>query len=98
MRLKPSDVAWLTLAAGVVVYESQAAEGELLSNAVDRYLLRHPWLVRFVIFATAAHLANAIPDRWDIYHRVAWEAVWTSRLSRRKSTRPACTPGLVPAH
>src|SRR4051794_3812676 len=67
VRLKPSDLAWLAIAAGVVGYDLSARDGELLSEACDRYLLRRPWLTRAVIAVTALHLANALPKWCDPY-------------------------------
>ena len=72
--MKPADVAWLTLAAGIVVYEIAAPPGELLSEGVDRYLVRRPWLTRAVVAVVAAHLLNLIPDRLDPIHQAAVRA------------------------
>ncbi|WP_202973039.1 DUF7427 family protein [Mycobacterium celatum] len=72
-RLRPADKAWLTLVAAIVVYELAARDGELLSDGVQRYMARQPWLVRAVIAVTAAHLMNALPRRLDPYqgcHRI----------------------------
>lgn len=76
-RLGPSDVAWLALAAGIIAYEVTARDGELMSEAVDRYLRAHPWLTRAVIAATACHLANAYPAWADPY-------AWTFTIARRQ--------------
>lgn len=63
--MRAADKAWLAMAAGVLAYELAAPDGELLSDGVDRYLDRHPWLTRAVIAATALHLINATPARID---------------------------------
>jgi hypothetical protein len=73
--LHPSDYAWAVLIAGVVAWEIFSPPGELLSEAVDRYLVRHPVLTRAAILITAAHLLNALevrPLQWiDIYAHIA---------------------------
>lgn len=66
--LRPADRAWLALAGGVAVYELAASDGELLSEAADRYMLSHPWITRAVVFSIAVHLCNVIPARFDILH------------------------------
>lgn len=75
MSLRPADYAWMTLIAGVVAWEALAPQGELLSEGVDRQLLRHPILTRTVILLTAAHLLNALerkPLKWlDVYAHAA---------------------------
>lgn len=78
--LRPADRAWLALAGGVVVYELAAVEGELLSEAADRYMLAHPWWTRVVAFSVAVHLCNMVPDRCDPLH---WVFVGKRRLTGR---------------
>ncbi|OBL08224.1 hypothetical protein A5646_12860 [Mycobacterium sp. 1245499.0] len=56
------------MAAGIAVYEVAAPEGELLSEAADRYMLSHPWITRVVVFSIAVHLCNMIPNRFDPLH------------------------------
>jgi len=68
LTLQPSDVAWIVLAAGVVVYNLLARDGQQMSEGADRYILAHPWLTRAVAAAVALHVTNAIPDRFDIIH------------------------------
>jgi hypothetical protein len=68
--MMPSDRAWITLGFGVLAWDVTCKDGDTLSEAADRYLLRHPWLVRCVAFAVAAHLSNAVPDRYDVVHRL----------------------------
>lgn len=74
--MHPADRAWLTLATGVVAYNLAADDGELMSEGVDRYMLRHPWTTRLVAALVAAHVCNAMPARLDIVH-------WLFVLSRR---------------
>lgn len=68
--------AWLTLAAGIIVYELGAEQDELLSEAADRAMLRHPWIVRAVALMLACHVANISPQRLDPIH-------WLFSLKRR---------------
>ena len=65
------EQAWIALAIVVVGYEILAAPGELLSEAVDRFLARHPLATRAAIITVALHLANALPDRVDPIHLLA---------------------------
>lgn len=65
------EQAWVALAVIVVGYEIYAAPGELLSEAVDRFLARHPVLTRAAIMLVAAHLCNALPERVDPIHLLA---------------------------
>jgi len=75
MHLRPADYAWITLITGVVAYEAAAPKNELLSEAVDRQLIRHPIATRIAVLLTAAHLLNALdrgPLKWlDVYAHVA---------------------------
>lgn len=70
---RPSNVAWGVLGASVAVYEYYAPDNELLSNAVDRALERPIGrvLVAGAIGATALHLLNLLPERYDPYHYLA---------------------------
>jgi len=74
--VKPSDRAWLFLSGGVVAYEVLALDGELMSEAVDRYLEARPWVTRVVILTVAAHLLNLLPQRLDPLAQLAliWKA------------------------
>lgn len=84
MTLRPADRAWLALTGGIAVYEMAAAEGELLSEAADRYMLAHPWITRAVVIAVGMHLCNAVPDRYDPLH---W-LFTTKRLLRAAHPTP----------
>lgn len=68
MKLQPSDKAWIVLGLGVLSFDVLCDDGETMSDACDRWMLRRPWLVRGVAFAVAAHCANAIPSRVDPVH------------------------------
>lgn len=79
--MRAADRAWLVLAAGVVVYEMAAEDGELLSEGADRYMQHHPWLTRTVVAALALHIANAVPCRIDPIHQLF-------AVKRRLNSRP----------
>lgn len=68
--MQSSDRAWIILAVGVVLYDTLADDGQTLSEAVDRYMLRHPWKVRLVAVLVAGHCCNALPVRFDPIHRL----------------------------
>ncbi|QFG08887.1 hypothetical protein PBI_MALAGASYROSE_37 [Mycobacterium phage MalagasyRose] len=69
--MRAADRAWLTIAAVVLTYEAGAPRGELLSEGVDRYLVRRPWVTRVVVGYLGAHLLNLIPERVDPLTRIA---------------------------
>lgn len=68
MKLRPSDQAWIALGVGVLTYDVCCEEGDTMSEAVDRWLLRHPWFVRGVAVAVCSHLCNFVPGRFDVIH------------------------------
>jgi hypothetical protein len=68
MTLRHSDIAWASFVAAEWIYSISCPRGELLSEASERYIDRHPVIVRSVIIATALHLAKMLPRRLDIYH------------------------------
>lgn len=70
---RPSDgvLAWAALGGAVVIYEMLCVEGELLSEVVDRAMVRKPILTRMAIAIVALHLVNAIPPRIDPIHQLA---------------------------
>ena len=65
------ELAWALLGAGIIAYEIAAPEGQLLSEAVDRFLVSHPVTTRVVIIGLAAHLLNAIAPEYDPLHHTA---------------------------
>lgn len=94
VRLRQGDLGWLALVAGVIAYELKADDGELLSEAVDRYLVRRPVLTTAIIVMTAAHLANAIPERLDPY-TATFTAIRRLRL-RHHNHAPSSTTTTAP--
>ena len=69
--MKHADIAWAALAAGIVLYEVAAPPGQLLSQAVDRYRIKHPFLTNGVILYVAMHLLRQWPRQIDPLHQVA---------------------------
>lgn len=63
--------AWIALALFVIGYDAVATDGELLSEAVDRFIEKRPGITRLIVAIVAAHLLNLIPDRFDPMHRAA---------------------------
>lgn len=68
-------MAWCVTAAGIAAYEFLAPQSELMSQAVDRGLEKHPVLVTAAIGLTALHLVNVLDHPWlrwmDPYQSVA---------------------------
>jgi hypothetical protein len=69
--MKHGDVAWLAIAAGIALYEVAAPKGELLSEAVDRYRYKHPFVTNGVIAYLSLHLLRQWPKRMDPLHQIA---------------------------
>lgn len=63
------DKAWQVILGGVAIYEMVCPKGELLSESADRFLERHQRLGKALIYYTAAHIANDLPDRGDLFHQ-----------------------------
>jgi hypothetical protein len=59
------------LVAGVLAYDVLCPNGELLSQSVDRSLVRRPWLTRLAVVYVAAHLLNVVPQKLDPLHRLS---------------------------
>jgi hypothetical protein len=64
-------IAWVALAAAVVLYEAAAPTDQLLSEAVDRYRAKHPFATNTVICYVALHLLRQWPRRIDPLHQLA---------------------------
>lgn len=78
------EMAWVAMTLGIVAYELCAPDGQLLSEAVDRFLVSHPILTRVVVISVAAHLLNVLPNEVDPIHRIA-------TLSRVRSSQGLAT-------
>lgn len=63
MSGRRADRGWLVLGAYVISHNVLAAGrgDEMLSQAVDRYLVRRPVLTYVVVGAVALHLLNRLP-------------------------------------
>jgi hypothetical protein len=72
--MKHGDVAWIVLAAGIVIYEAACPPNELMSEAVDRYRARHPFVTNAVIAYLSLHLLRQWPRRIDPLHQIAVRA------------------------
>jgi hypothetical protein len=70
--LQPSDLAWITLAAGVLTYEVYCPTGQLLSDAADRYRTRRPLLINLVVLTVASHLVRLTPRPIDPIHHMTY--------------------------
>lgn len=68
--MRAADIAWVSVAAAVIAYEALTRD-ELLSEAVDRYRRRHPWIVSTTIVYVAGHLLRCWPKRFDPLHQMA---------------------------
>jgi hypothetical protein len=63
-----SEHVWGGIAAVVVAHNLTARDEDTLSECVDRWLLRHPVLVRAGITLLAVHLANVVSPERDPIH------------------------------
>jgi hypothetical protein len=72
--MKHGDAAWAALALGVLLYECFAPPGQLMSEACDKYRIRHPILTNTVIVFLAGHLLRVWPRPIDPLHQLAVRA------------------------
>lgn len=61
---------WAVIFGLVVLHEFTCAEGELLSEEVDRMLVKHPLATYAFTFLTVAHLLNRLPPAIDPYRAI----------------------------
>jgi hypothetical protein len=78
--------AWALIAAGVLGYEVVCKDGQLLSQCVDEWLASSPILTRAAIAALALHLANAVPERYDVVS-LGFSAIRRSSRYWQRSSR-----------
>ena len=76
--MRPADKAWAALGLGILIYDLFAPRGETLSEACDRYRVKHPVITHLVLIAVSAHLARIVPPRYDALHgfdvvKVRWQ-------------------------
>lgn len=72
-KLRPSTIAWGTLAAGVVAWDALCPRGETLSEGLDDALetAKGRLFLYTAVGAVAMHLCNLLPDAADPIHQVA---------------------------
>lgn len=70
-RPRPGMAAWVGVVGGILIYEVLAPDNELMSEAVDRAIAKHPILTRVLIFLVALHLSNLLPPRIDPFYYLA---------------------------
>lgn len=75
--------AWAVLAAGIAGYELICDDEELLSVAVDRWLISHPLITRTAIAAVSLHLLNLLPWWIDILSKKLWGKMFQPIKSRK---------------
>lgn len=69
--MRPSDRAWIALAAGIITWDACCPIGEMLSEASARYTRSHPVVWPLVVGYTAGHLVHVWPERFDLFTRLA---------------------------
>lgn len=88
-------LGWAALIVGVMVYEFHAPPGQLLSEGIDRALLRYPNMTRFVVTIVALHLLNLIPQSIDPLHRVATVRAGSPRGMGKNRSAGSSAPGMA---
>jgi hypothetical protein len=68
--MRPADRAWLTLAAGVLIWDVACPNDEMLSEASRRYAKSHPVAAYGVIASVALHLTSLLPKWVDPIHAI----------------------------
>lgn len=83
--MRPSEKAWIGLAAGVFAYDVLCPEGETLSEGVDRALERPRSRIMTIgaIAVVGAHLLNVLPEKIDPLHHTL--RVIQNKAGRTKS-------------
>ena len=69
--MRPSDRAWIALAAGVIAWDAFSPDDEMLSDASRRYTDSHRVLWPLAIGYTAGHLVHVWPERFDLFTQAA---------------------------
>ena len=77
-RMSSATRAWGALALSIVAYEIACPKGETLSEGVDRLMETKSGkaLAIGAVGLTAAHLINAIPQKFDPFH---YALLWKDR-------------------
>ena len=64
--MRPGNKAWLALGGFVLGWNVSCEDGETLSEAADDW----PRILAIaIVVAVGGHVANLIPERWDVLHR-----------------------------
>lgn len=67
---REAALGWAAVVSVIAAYELVAPEGQLLSEGIDRALIRWPIATRITVAVVALHLLNLIPARIDPLHRL----------------------------
>lgn len=75
---------WLMLALDILSYEVQHAnDGELLSQAADRWIIKHPKTARLCIVSAGVlltlHVANLVDPNYDVVSTEFWKRIRAPR-------------------
>lgn len=62
-RTLTAGFMWALVGIQILVWEVTCAPGQLMSEGVDRALVKHPILTRLAIVLTALHLGNCLESR-----------------------------------
>lgn len=68
-RALSAERAWAAIFSFVLLHELTCQPGQLLSEGVDRALVKQPVLTYGFTAVTVAHLLNLLPPRLDPYAR-----------------------------
>lgn len=69
--MRPADRAWLTLGAGIIIWDAACPRGEMLSDASARYTRSHPLVWGTLVVYIAGHLIHIWPRRCDPLSAIA---------------------------
>ena len=97
-RERHAIIAWAVLGGAILVYDALAPEGQMLSEAVDRGLMRHPTLTRLAVAFVAAHLLNGIREDFDPLHMAAVVARKRRRVTTLHGLPPKSLYGAIRRH
>jgi hypothetical protein len=76
VNVSPAGRMWAFLLLTTIAWEIACPEEMLLSEEVDRWIARRPWITRGALLITALHLANLLPGWIDPYAHFARKARW----------------------
>lgn len=70
--MQQAEKVCLAIAVFIAYYEATCDDGQLISEAFDRFLEKYLVLGRLLIGLTALHLANALDGRWRWVDPYKW--------------------------